>query len=186
MRQRQRREKKIVAPPPPAPPARAPARRRRQFKLDLMRGFDPSKPILSPIRPPWRPRPMTPAERDALHDYDEAGSVSKLGMPVSVDWDYLFARLDFTKNKWWLIERDIDEFGQPRIRVQEIRDGIVDDVLADFVDLSEDVIEARLERLWLKRMFRDRDENTYRFGKHPRIDDDYEPPEPAAQLDLGF
>lgn len=151
----------------------------RPFKLDLTRGFDPMKPIPPPIRPMFSP-PPTSFDRDALQDYDEVGS--KVGVPVTLDWDYLLARVDFTKRKWWLIERDVDESGEERQRVSEA----VEDVLGDFIDFSDDPATAFQQRIWLKRLFRYRDEDTYRLGKDPRFKDREllppdvpEPPPPA-------
>jgi hypothetical protein len=157
----------------------------RQFQLDPMRGFDPSKEIAPPpppsrIRPPPRPADWD----DALHDYDEVGDVNILGVSFDVDWDYLFARLDFTKGKWWLIVRDADANGDERIRVQELPNSIINAVLEDFVDLCDDFDRARLERTWLKRMFRRRDEKSYRFGKVPWREEQPPPESPNPQLEL--
>jgi hypothetical protein len=152
----------------------------KKFDLDLTRHFDPSKKAAPP--PPAKIIPLRPVDQDALHDYDEVGS--KCGTPVDIDWDRLLANLDFTKNKWWLLKTENDECGELRIRVIELPESMIDGVLRDFIDFSNDPIQARQQRVWVKRMFREYDSKTFRRGKDERFK--HEPPsEPKpGQLDL--
>jgi hypothetical protein len=162
--------------------------KKRTFKLDLSRHFDPSKKA---ELPPKQKLQFGRVDDDALHDYDEVGNVARLGVAVGVDWDYLLARLDFTKAKFWLFKTENDESGDLRTRTTEVARGMVDDVLGDFVMFNDDKNQSRLQRVWLKRMFRERDKWTFRLGKDKRFEREIDEPAPPTrksksrdQLDL--